>query len=314
MSSPENKQKLVVVMGGFGFIGSEVCRVLVSQGYTVRIFQKKSSSSVRIDPISNALEVFRGDQCSPSDVIAALKDAHTVIHLIHTTVPGSSMSSPGFDLQSNVVALTGWMSRLRETTVKRVIYVSSGGTVYGVAKTLPIPEHHELNPICAYGITKLACEKFVAMYAKLSGVDYRIVRPANAYGEQQPTDRGQGVMAVIAARIAKAKPLEIWGSGRSLRDYIHVYDVATAIVAAVEYNGDARIFNVSTGIGKSVIDLVEQFKKRVPLLPPINHLPDRGFDVPDNILDNTVVRRELGWKPTITVEEGIDRMLHGIRD
>ncbi len=313
MSSPEPKQKLVVVMGGFGFIGSEVCRALVSQGYLVRVFQKESSSPSRLGPVLNSVEVFRGDQCSAVDVIAALKDAHTVIHLIHTTVPGSSMSRPGFDLQSNVVALTGWLSRLGETSVKRVIYVSSGGTVYGVAKALPIPEQHELNPICAYGITKLACEKFVAMYSKLSGVDYRILRPANAYGELQPSDRGQGVMAVIAARIAKGQPLEIWGSGRAQRDYIHVSDVATSIAAAVEYTGDARVFNVSTGIGKSVIDLVEHFKKRVPDLPPVQHLPERGFDVPDNVLDNTLLCRELGWKPRVTVEEGIDRMLHAIR-
>lgn len=299
-------------MGGFGFIGSEVCRALVAQGYRVRVFQKESSSPSRLGPVLKSLDVFRGDQSSGTDVIAALKDAHTVIHLIHTTVPGSSMSRPGFDLQSNVVALTGWLSRLAETSVKRVIYVSSGGTVYGVAKTLPIPEQHELNPICAYGITKLACEKFVAMYSKLSGVDYRILRPANAYGELQPSDRGQGVMAVIAARIAKGEALEIWGSGRALRDYIHVCDVANAIVAAVDYEGNERIFNVSTGLGKSVIDLVEQFKKRVPNLPPVKHLPERGFDVPDNVLDNSLLCRELGWKPQVSLEEGVDRMLQAI--
>ena len=300
-------------MGGFGFIGSELCRALVSHGYPVRVFQKESTSSVRLGPALKELEVIRGDQSSPDAVIEALKDAHTVIHLIHTTVPGSSMSSPGFDLQSNVVALTGWLSRLRETSVKRVIYVSSGGTVYGVAKKLPIPEQHELNPICAYGITKLACEKFVAMYAKLSGVDYRILRPANAYGEQQPTDRGQGVVAVMAARIAKGKPLEIWGTGKALRDYIHVHDVATAIAATVEYTGDARIFNISTGIGKSVINLLEEFKKRVPDMPKASHLPERGFDVPDNVLDNTLICRELGWKPVVSMEEGIDRMIRAVR-
>src|SRR6478609_5644206 len=111
MSLPERNQKRVVVMGGFGFIGSEVCRVLVSAGYPVRVFQKESSSPVRLSGIVKQLQVVRGDQSSPDAVIAALKDAHTVIHLIHTTVPGSSMSSPAFDLQSNVVALTGWLSR-----------------------------------------------------------------------------------------------------------------------------------------------------------------------------------------------------------
>lgn len=309
MSFPERSQKRIVVMGGFGFIGSEVCRALVAAGYPVRVFQKESSSPARLEPIAKQLDVVRGDQSSPDAVVAALKDAHTVVHLIHTTVPGSSMSSPAFDLQSNVVALTGWMSRLRETSVKRVIYFSSGGTVYGVAKTLPVREEHDLNPICAYGIAKLACEKFVAMYCKLAGVDFRILRPSNAYGEQQPTNRGQGVIAVMAERIARGKPLEIWGSGRGRRDYIHVHDVATAVAAAMEYSGDSRIFNISSGTGSSVLDLIAAFKSRVPDLPPACHLPDRGFDVPDSILDNTLLASELGWKPVISLEEGIDRML-----
>jgi UDP-glucose 4-epimerase len=309
MSSPERNQKRIVVMGGFGFIGSEVCRKLLSAGYPVRVFQKESSSPARLEPIIKKLEVVLGDQSSPDAVIAALKDAHTVIHLIHTTVPGSSMSSPAFDLQSNVVALTGWLSRLGETSVKRVIYVSSGGTVYGVAKTLPIGEDHELNPICAYGITKLACEKFVAMYSKLAGVDYRIMRPSNAYGEQQPSNRGQGVVAVMAKRIATGQPLEIWGNGKARRDYIHVHDVATAITAAVEYAGETRVFNISTGKGSSVLDLIEAFRQRVPDLPPARHLPDRGFDVPDNILDNSLLCRELGWKPIISLQDGVERVI-----
>jgi UDP-glucose 4-epimerase len=309
MSSPESNQKRVVVMGGFGFIGSEVCRALVSAGYPVRVFQKESSQPSRLGGIVKQMEVVRGDQCSPDSVIEALKDAHTVVHLIHTTVPGSSMSRPGFDLQSNVVALTGWLSLLGQTSVKRVIYVSSGGAVYGVAKTLPIREDHELNPICAYGITKMACEKFVAMYCKLAGVDYRILRPSNAYGEHQPTNRGQGVVGVLNDRIAKGEPLEIWGSGRARRDYIHVHDIATAVTAAVDYSGDERIFNVSTGVGSSVLDLIDAFRKRVPDLPPAKHLPDRGFDVPDNVLDNSLLRRELNWKPVISLQEGIDRVV-----
>ncbi|MGZ5566412.1 MAG: NAD-dependent epimerase/dehydratase family protein, partial [Limisphaerales bacterium] len=198
--------------------------------------------------------------------------------------------------------------------VKRVIYASSGGTVYGVAKTLPIREDHELNPICAYGITKLACEKFVAMYCKLAAVDYCILRPSNAYGEQQPVNRGQGVIAVMAERIATSKPLEIWGSGRARRDYIHVQDVASAIAAAVDYSGASRIFNVSSASGSSVLELVQAFKERLPSLPPVCHLPERGFDVPDNVLDNALLQRELGWQPRVSLEEGIDRILRSRRD
>ncbi|MGZ5569414.1 MAG: NAD-dependent epimerase/dehydratase family protein, partial [Limisphaerales bacterium] len=121
MSLSERSDKRVMVMGGFGFIGSEVCRALVSAGYLVRVFQKESSSAARLGSLLEKIEVVRGDQSCADTVIAALKNVHTVVHLIHTTVPGSSMIRPSFDLESNVVALTGWLSRLGGTSVKRVI-------------------------------------------------------------------------------------------------------------------------------------------------------------------------------------------------
>src|SRR5207253_6593327 len=117
------------------------------------------------------------------DVLTAVGDAHTIIHLVHTTVPGSSMKDPGYDAMSNVVASAQWLSRLPEIKARKIIYISSGGTVYGPPQSLPINEQHPTSPMSSYGITKLAIEKYVAMYSAMYGIEYRILRPSNVYGE-----------------------------------------------------------------------------------------------------------------------------------
>jgi UDP-glucose 4-epimerase len=273
------------------------------------VFKKVGSSTDRISDIVDLLEIVVGDQERADEVVAALKDVEVVVHLIHSTVPSSSMRNPTFDVTSNVVSTAAWLSRLSETCVKRVIYISSGGTVYGVPRSLPVAEDHPLNPMSAYGISKLACEKFASMYSELNGIEYRILRPANAYGEGQPINRGQGILGVMADRIARNEPIEVWGTGTGLRDYVHVDDVVGAILASIEHCGTSRIFNVSTGIGYSVLSLIDAFQSRIGCKLAVEHLPARGFDVPDNVLDNALLRRETSWCPRVSVQEGIDRLL-----
>ncbi len=303
----------VAVLGGCGFIGSRLCHALVGSDYGVRVFKKSDTSTGRLTGIKDRLEIVDGDQARADEVIAAIEDVEVVINLIHTTVPSSSMRNPVFEIESNVVSTAAWLSRLRDTSVKRVIYISSGGTVYGLPRSLPLAEDHPLNPMSAYGISKVACEKFTAMYAELSGIEYRILRPANAYGEGQSVNRGQGIIGVMAERIARDEPIEIWGTGRGLRDYVHVDDVVGAIMASIRHYGPSRVFNVSTGVGHSVLGLIEAFQSRLGNNLPVNHLPSRGFDVPDNVLDNALLRRETGWCPGISLEQGIDRLLATVR-
>src|SRR5262249_18386186 len=151
-------------------------------------------------------------------------------------VPGSSMKDSAYDIASNVVASARWLSRLSETNIKRLIYFSSGGTVYGVPQTDPIDENHPTDPISSYGITKLAIEKYVSMYCGMFGVSYTIVRPSNVYGEGQRLNIGQGVIGVMADRTLRGEALEVWGTGENLRDYLHVDDLVHATMLLLDYD------------------------------------------------------------------------------
>lgn len=303
----------VVVLGGLGFMGSHICRELVARGYPLRIFDRLYALRTLVEDIADRVEIVEGDMALTDDVMNALSDADTVIHLVHTTVPGSSMKDPAYDLSSNVVASVSWLSRLHETKVRRLIYVSSGGTVYGPPQTNPIDETHPTDPISSYGITKLTIEKYVAMYAAMYGIDYCIVRPSNVYGPGQKLHIGQGVIGVLSDRALRGEPLEVWGTGESLRDYLHVEDLVNAIAGLVIYAGPHRVFNISSGVGHSVLDIIRILGDRLGFAPALLYKPDRGFDVPVNVLDSSRLYAETAWRPAIGLEDGIARTIEWLR-
>jgi UDP-glucose 4-epimerase len=304
--------ELIVVLGGYGFLGSHICRALVEDGLPVRVFDKLNADSKRVSDIVARIETVEGDIARPEDVLAALQGAHTLIHLVHTTVPGSSMADPSHDVESNVAASVRWLCRLGQTTVRRIIFVSSGGTVYGVPRSNPINEHHPTDPISSYGITKLALEKYVAMYALLAGVDHLILRPSNVYGEGQQLHNGQGVIGVLADRAVRGEPLEVWGTGESLRDYLYIADFVDAVRRLLSYTGSHRVFNVSSGEGRSVREIVQILSRQLDGLPEVRNVPSRSFDVPVNVLDSSRLKNELGWEPHFGLDEGVARVIRSL--
>ncbi len=308
-----NNASRLVVLGGCGFIGSHLCRELVSEGRRVRIFDKLYADRNLIRDLAGEIEVVEGDAARADDVLAALEGAETVFHLVHTTVPGSSMADPSYDVESNVAASVRWLSQIGQTSVRRVIFISSGGTVYGIPQRNPIDEQHPTDPISSYGITKLALEKYVAMYAAAAGIDYLILRPSNVYGEGQRLQIGQGVIGVLIDRALRGQELEVWGTGDSLRDYIYIADFIVAVLSLLTYTGSFRIFNVSGGKGHSVQDILGILQRQLGRLPKIRYEPARGFDVPANVLDASLLRAEVGWEPRVQLEEGVERVIQWLR-
>lgn len=308
-----NEKPLITVLGGLGFIGSHICRELIARKHKVRVFDKHHTDRELIHDIEPHLEIVEGDILRPSDVLPAIADSDTLIHLVHTTRPGSSMDDPGFDISSNVVASAKWLMRLPETKVRRILFISSGGTVYGIPKTIPINEDHPTDPVCSYGITKLAIEKYLSMYASMFGVELCLLRPSNVYGEGQRLNVGQGVIGVMADRGLRGKPLEIWGTGESLRDYLHVDDMVAAVMLLLDYSGPMQVFNVSSGEGYSVLEIIAILKENLDLPVTISHMADRGFDVPANVLDSSRLRNETGWEPQVDLASGIARSVDWVR-
>jgi UDP-glucose 4-epimerase len=302
------KKAFILVMGGLGFIGSHLSRALIKEGHRVRIFDKLYNTLYRVSDILDQVEILQGDIQRSQDVLAACRDVDIAVDLVHTTVPGSSMKDPGYDIESNVVAHARWLSRIGETSISKIIYISSGGTVYGIPQTIPIDENHQTDPISSYGITKLAVEKYVAMYAKMNCINYCICRPSNVYGEGQQLNVGQGVIGVFLDRALRGLPVEIWGDGEIRRDYLYILDLISALQALVAYEGNERVFNISSGRGVSLNEIHSAIQKVLHKAIPVQKQPKRDFDVPTNILDNRLLMQETSWSPTVNLEEGIARL------
>ncbi len=303
----------VAVFGGLGFIGSHVCRALVDAGHHVRIFDRAGESHELIKDCEPRIEIREGDISRLEDVAGALAGVTVLINLIHTTVPGSSMKDPAYDVTSNVANAARWLELLGESSLRKVIYFSSGGTVYGLPERVPITEDHPTNPLNSYGITKLAIEKYTAMYARRFGIDYSILRPSNVYGPGQRLHYGQGVIGIMASRALRGEVLEVWGEGADKRDYLFVADLVSAIVKLLAYRGSFRVFNVSSGAGHSVLDVIAALRTHIKPFPEVRHLPARDFDVPVNILDSSRLQHETGWQPEIAFAEGIRRTVEWIK-
>lgn len=301
MSEPNT----VVVLGGLGFVGSRVCHALVKQGYNVRIFDRPGVSRFRLAGIEERLTFTEGNYSDPDSVLAALDDAEIAINLVHTTVPAISMLDPMADVMDNVVASIGWMRRLKETRIRKLIYFSSGGTVYGSA-TNPglISEDSACEPICAYGISKLAIEKYTLMFCYQANICPLILRPGNIYGPNPQFDRPQGLVGVLIAKALRNESIEVVGDGCAVRDYIFVDDVASAVTLLLSYHGNEHLFNIGTGVGHSINDMIAILKRFIPIPDP-QYVPARSFDVESNILDSSRLKRETGWQAVIPLNAGL---------
>jgi UDP-glucose 4-epimerase len=228
-----------------------------------------------------------------------------VVHLVSTTLPKSSNDDPVYDVQSNLVATLHLLEGMVARSIKRIVFISSGGTVYGAPQYLPIDERHPTEPQVSYGITKLAIEKYLMIYQRSHGIKATILRVANPYGERQRIETAQGAVGVFISRALQDRPLEIWGDGSVTRDYLYVSDVADAFARAVAYQGPHGVFNISSGSGTTLNQLIGMLEQALGRTVARDYRPGRSFDVPASVLSNALALQELDWAPRVGMAEGI---------
>jgi UDP-glucose 4-epimerase len=296
-----------LMLGGAGFIGSHVVEALLARGHAVRVFDRPDRHLAAEIPFRDAVEWSEGDFVNPSDVEPAVAGCDVVFHFVSTTLPKTSNDNPAYDIETNVIRTVSLLNLCLRHAVRKVIFISSGGTVYGVPGCLPIAETHPTDPICAHGIGKLAIEKYLHLYRVLHGLEYCVLRVANPYGERQRIASAQGAVSVFLDRALRGVPIEIWGDGSVVRDYVYVGDVARAFVAALDYEGDERVINIGSGEGRSLNDIVSVIEATVGNPVTVNRLAGRPFDVPANVLDISLARARLRWRPEVPFAEGIAR-------
>ncbi len=296
----------VLVLGGSGFLGSYAVDELLAAGHTVMSLDRYPE---RFRKMSKNAIFFQSDFGNRGELEEVLKlGVDVVVHLVSSTIPQTSNEDLVFDVQSNLVESIVLFEMCVKHNVKKVVFVSSGGTVYGIPRVNEaINEDHIALPLCSYGIVKLAIEKYLRLFFSMHGLKYHVLRLSNPYGPRQDPTRKQGAAAVFMYNMLKGKDINIWGDGGVVRDFIYASDFARACVAAVE-SDDVGVLNVGSGVGTSISELMLAVKSVVEKPVRINRLPSRGFDVPRVVLNCDRAKEQIGWQPSIALNDGLLEM------
>lgn len=295
-----------LVTGGNGFIGSHLVDRLASDpDNRVTVFDLYPRPHG--DTPAEVLFV-QGDIGDAALVRRTLVDQgiEVVYHVAWASIHETSIKDPVRDIEMNLVPSVGLLDASREAGVKRIVYISSGGTVYGIPLTLPISEDHPTHPISGYGITKLAVEEYLRMYSHLYGVQSVILRPSVAYGPRQNPRRRQSAVTVFIHRALLGEPIVIWGDGEVLRDYIYVDDLTSALVAAALVPlSSTAVFNLAGSAAYTLNQLILEIETTLAVRIDVRHEPARRFDVPLLRLDTRAAIQALNWQPLTDLSEGI---------
>jgi UDP-glucose 4-epimerase len=304
-----------LILGGGGFIGRHVALRLARAGHQVLLadrirptytFPADAAPRISWQPLEMA----------SADWDTLVANVAVVHHYAWTSIPASANANPGGDLTSNVTATLAILEALKRHGGGRIVFPSSGGTIYGRLQRVPAPEDHPLVPITAYGAGKATVEIYLGLYHALHGIDCRVARIANPYGVGQDLGRGQGAVTTFLYRALTNQPIVIWGDGEVVRDYIHVTDVAAALVALALAPRLDRIqtFNVGSGIGVSLNAIVAELENRLNRRLNVRREHSRPFDVPISVLDISRAREVLGWQPRLSFADGIERTMADLKE
>ena len=294
----------VLVLGGTGFIGSEVARSFVDAGFIVRAVARSAGGHLPIDSV----EFMPGAVEDPLLLDRALEDVGWVVHAVGCPPPAAETdhfdSTPG-----TVLGLDVLLEALRQRPGVGLTFVSSGGAVYGDVRRLPADEDMRCRPISSYGLGKLMAEDSVGAYSARYGIPARILRIGNAYGAGQDAASGQGVIGAMLHAAANGGSVPVFDGGRSVRDFVHVADAAHAVVTLRPSRSEPQVVNIGSGVGHSVSQIVSMVEAVTGSELHIRWLPRRPSDVHSIVLDISRLKNLMTWNPR-TLEDGIAQTWH----
>lgn len=301
----------ILLLGGGGFIGGALARRLQAEGREVHIIAR----SKRPDAVQGVAYHYGSlDDAALLSSMAAR--CATVVHLASTSTPGSSARHPEKE-SGNLVPMMGLLHNLREWPSTHLLFLSSGGTVYGNPARNPVPEDAPLAPLSYYGAGKVAMESFLQAYRSASH-PVTILRPSNTYGPGQDLRQGFGLIRTMLEHLKNGTAIDVWGDGRSVRDYLYIDDLLDALVLAIDRGigpdipatAAGGIYNIGSGTGHSINSLVALVREVCGTPLEVRYRPARATDVQQIVLDHSRARTGLGWQPRTSIEAGILRTWH----
>ncbi len=296
------KKDKIIITGASGFIGTNLVDNLQNAGYNNLLsLDKKQFTNKQVNTVIGSFfdEKILNNTIKKNDI---------VIHLACSTIPSSSEENRLQDISENIIGTLKLLQICAEKKVKKFIFFSSGGTVYGDHGKKTIKETEKTNPICSHGIMKLTIENYIQVYNRLHNLNYVIIRPSNPYGRIINSNKNQGIVDIFLKKAINNELLEIWGDGEIVRDYIHIDDLANFIVKVIKQDIKNEIFNIGTGIGTSVNKLIEVIQGILGKKLQTTYLEHRNFDAEYNVLNIEKAKKMLNWQPKVTINEGVAKI------
>ena len=304
----------ILVTGGAGFIGSHVVDAYIAAGHEVAVLDNFSTGNeANLNPAAAVYRVDLRDKPQVEGAVSAFRPELVNHHAAQSEVP-KSVADPTYDAQVNIIGGLNLLKACVDQKVRKVIFSSTGGALYGEPDIVPAAEDHPVRPLSPYGTSKFAFEQYLGTFRRTFGLDFTVLRYANIYGARQDFYAEEGrVVAIFASRMLTDKPVTIDGTGEQSRDMLHVGDVATANLAALE-KGSGGTFHVSTGVAVTVNDLYRKLADLTGYILEPNFGPARKGDVYRIALDNRRALEELGWEPRVNLEEGLSLTVDYFRE
>lgn len=294
----------ILVTGGAGFIASHIVDAYVASGHSVSVIDNLSTGRrENLNPKARLHELDIRDTPAVSRLFAGERFDVLNHHAAQIDVR-RSVADPVFDASVNLLGVLTLLEAARTTGVRRVIFASSGGAIYGEQDRFPADETHAMRPISPYGVAKLATEQYLYYYQAVHGLEAVCLRYANVYGPRQNPEGEAGVVAIFASKMLKNEQPVINGTGAQTRDYVFVGDVVRANVLALSHAG-AGVFNVGTGVETDVNRLFASLKSATGAACPERHAEAKQGEQLRSVLDNSKIRKALGWAPQVTLDGGI---------
>jgi len=302
----------ILVTGGAGFIGSHVVDLYLAQGHEVLVVDNLSTG--RISNLNPKAKFYKVNICDPIlDEIFQEEHPEIVNHHAAQMDVRHSMVNPLFDAEVNIMGSLHLIGLACQYQVKRFIYISSGGAVYGEPEYLPCDEAHPINPICPYGVSKHTVEHYLYLSKKNYGLPFLVLRYPNVYGPRQNPAGEAGVVAIFTRMLLSVETPVINGDGDQLRDYVYVQDCAWANLLALDSGRPSDIYNLGSGRGISVNEIYGLLKQLTGNQQQPVHGPAKLGETRNIFLDAGKALREMGWSPRVSLEQGLKQTVEYIR-
>lgn len=299
-----NATQIVGVFGANGFIGRHLVRALIDAGLNTVAFGRQFPPDFQ-EAIGFDVETRRIDIMNELETHALLQGITHVVQLINTSNPAMGNKHLVSDLRSNVVPHVNFIESSIMAGVEHFVFISSGGTVYGIPEQKPIPETHPTEPLNSYGLGKLIVERYLTMLSRGTAMEFSTLRVSNPFGPGQTSNRGQGLIPAVLKQVSAGLPVSIFGNGQSERDYIFIKDVVDGIITCIERGPVNDVINIGSGEGRTVLQVVDEIEHILGRTIERQYVDPRATDTPSNVLDTMKARALLGWQPRADFHEAM---------